>query len=98
MITCKELDAIKDLILVCSVFEEIISLKVFVAIGEDDLVLEVNEIRGEEMVVHDFIGDFAEKEIELGVILLIKSSMDWLARGERYFWLRPKVIASSIVI
>ena len=50
------------------------------------------------MVVHDFIGDFAEKEIELGVILLIKSSMDWLARGERYFWLRPKVIASSIVI
>ena len=36
MVTCKELDTVKDLILVCSVFEEIISLKVFVAIGEDD--------------------------------------------------------------
>ena len=98
MITCQELDAVKYLVLVSSVFEEIVALEVLVVISEDDLVFEVNEIRGEKMIVDDFIGDFAEEEVELGVILLIESSVDWLARGERYFWRHPRAIASSIVI
>ena len=92
------MDTIKNLILISSVFEKIVTLEVLIVIGEDDLVLEMNEIGREKMVVDHLIGHFAQEKVELGVILLIKSSVDWLARGEGYFWLRPKAIASSIVI
>ena len=44
MTTCQKLDAIKNLVLVSSVFEKIVALEVLVVIGEDDLVLEMNEI------------------------------------------------------
>ena len=53
------MDTIKNLVLISSVFEKIVTLEVLIVIGEDDLVLEMNEIGREKMVVDHLIGHFA---------------------------------------
>ena len=40
-------------------------------VSEDDLVFEVDEVGGEDVIVDDFIGGFSEEEVKLGVVFIV---------------------------
>lgn len=78
VITCEQVDSIEYFRFIYAIFQEVVSFEVLIVICEDDVVFEVDEVGGNDMVVDNLIGDFGEEEIEVDIVFFVEVFVDWL--------------------
>lgn len=78
MLTCKQANSIQNLIFVNGVFEEVVTFKVFIRIGEDGSVFEADGGGGCSVVKDYLLYGFIEQELKLNVILAGEVVVDCL--------------------